>query len=115
MSANTENFLPTPLHHTRHTTRRHLNVARAVILALAAACADNRTATLAGPAASAKREGIGRSATADFDPGVPLAYYQLSLRFSKLTGGFTPPVQARAFGYMGLALYESVVGGMPGH
>jgi hypothetical protein len=50
---------------------------------------------------------------ADFGPGVPLAYYQLSLRFSKLTAGITPPIQARAFGYMGLALYEAVVGGMP--
>jgi hypothetical protein len=29
--------------------------------------------------------------------------------------GFTPPVQARAFGYMGLALYEAVIQGMPDH
>jgi hypothetical protein len=115
MSANTENFLPTPaFRHARHTTRRHLNVVRGVIIGLlVAACTDNRVATIAGPPAAGKSAGIGRSTTADFDPGVPLAYYQLSLRFSKLTGGFTPPVQARAFGYMGLALYEAVIEGMP--
>jgi hypothetical protein len=84
MSANTKNFLPTPaFHHARHTTRRHLNVMRAVIIGLvAAACAENRTATIAGPPAAAKSAGIGRSTTADFEPGVPVAYYELSLRFS---------------------------------
>jgi hypothetical protein len=44
---------------------------------------------------------------------VPLAYYNLSFTLSKRTGGITPPVQARIFAYMGLALYESIVGGMP--
>jgi hypothetical protein len=44
---------------------------------------------------------------------VPLAYYNLSFTLSKRTGGITPPVQGRNFAYMGLALYESVVGGMP--
>ena len=46
---------------------------------------------------------------------VPLAYYELSLAFTKQTAGFTPPVQSRAYAYMGLALYEAVVGGMPGY
>ena len=44
---------------------------------------------------------------------VPLAYYNLSFTLSKRTGGITPPVQARIFAYMGLALYESLVSGMP--
>ncbi len=44
---------------------------------------------------------------------VPLAYYDLSFTLSKRTAGISPPVQARIFAYMGLALYESVVGGMP--
>ena len=44
---------------------------------------------------------------------VPLAYYTLSFTLSKRTGGITPPVQGRIYAYMGLALYESVVGGMP--
>jgi hypothetical protein len=46
---------------------------------------------------------------------VPVAYYDLSLEFMKLTAVITPPVQARAYGYMGLALYESLVSGMPHH
>ncbi|MGH7603717.1 MAG: vanadium-dependent haloperoxidase [Gemmatimonadaceae bacterium] len=117
MSANTEKFLPPPGHHRpRRTMWRYLHVSSgAVIGLLAAACADNPAATVAGPEATAKSQaGIhGPSTAADFDPGVPLAYYQRSLTYSKQTAGFTPPVQARAFGYMGLALYESVIKGMP--
>jgi hypothetical protein len=44
-----------------------------------------------------------------------MAYYDLSLRFTKLTAGFTPPIQGRAYGYMGIALYEALVRGMPDH
>ncbi len=32
---------------------------------------------------------------------------------TKKTAGFTPPVAARAFGYVGVAMYETVVPGMP--
>jgi PAP2 superfamily protein len=98
---------------------RWINVVSAAGLALIAACSESRAPTLAGPRASAPREADADASvvksTADFDAAVPVAYYQLSLGFSKRTAGFTPPVQARAFGYMGLALYESVVGGMPDH
>ena len=55
---------------------------------------------------------VGRLAE-DFGADVPLAYYQLSLDFSKRTAGFTPPVQSRAYAYMGLALYEALISGMP--
>ena len=51
--------------------------------------------------------------TSAYNMDVPLAYYNLSFTLSKRTGGITPPVQARIFAYMGLALYESVVEGMP--
>lgn len=98
---------------------RQLNVVRAAAIGLlVGACADSPR-TIAGTQWSARRDaetdaGAGiRSTAADFDASVPIAYYQLSLDFTKRTAGFTPPVQARAFGYMGLALYESVVGGMP--
>jgi hypothetical protein len=93
----------------------------ATLTILLAACADGRSPSMVGPQLSVRSqadvdasEGV-RSRTSDFGPDVPLAYYELSLDFSKTTGGFTPPVQARAFGYMGLALYEAVVGGMPDH
>jgi hypothetical protein len=51
--------------------------------------------------------------TSAYSMDVPLAYYNLSFTLSKRTGGITPPVQSRMFAYMGLALYESVVDGMP--
>ena len=47
------------------------------------------------------------------DSDVPNHYFDFSLKLVKETPGFSPPVAARAFGYMGLALYESVVEGMP--
>jgi hypothetical protein len=74
---------------------------------------------MTGPQASAQREietddaNEVRSTAADFDASVPLAYYQLSLGFTRRTAGFTPPVQSRAYAYMGLALYEALVAGMP--
>src|SRR4029450_13094344 len=45
----------------------------------------------------------------------PLGGANLFFSLSKRTAGITPPVQGRIFAYMGLALYESVVGGMPRH
>jgi hypothetical protein len=56
---------------------------------------------------------VGATRVASYDAEVPLAYYRLSLQFPKRTTGFTPPVQSRAYAYMGLALYEAVVSGMP--
>jgi hypothetical protein len=50
-----------------------------------------------------------------FDSRVPGTYYTFSFKLIKETPGFTPPVVARAFGFMGLTLYESVVNGMPGY
>ena len=59
-------------------------------------------------------QGVPPSAPASvYGMDVPLAYYNLSFTLSKRTGGITPPVQGRIFAYMGLALYESVVSGMP--
>lgn len=39
----------------------------------------------------------------------------LLLELVKTTPGFTPPVAARAFGYTGLTLFESIQPGMPNH
>lgn len=116
----TENFSPLGHRQRRASWRRLEPISAAIIIVFAVGCADGRVPTVPGSQhavrASAQRDaGHGPSATADFDAGVPLAYYQLSLVFSKRTAGFTPPVQARAFGYMGLALYEAVLGGMPDH
>lgn len=101
---------------------RQLNlVSVATVGLLVAACADSRVPTMnrppsaAGSQAEVEAMDGARPTAADFDAGVPLAYYQLSLDFTRKTGGITPPVQSRAFAYMGLALYESLVGGMPDH
>lgn len=47
------------------------------------------------------------------DSEVANVYAALSLKLTKETPGFTPPVAARSFGYFGLTLYEATVGGMP--
>jgi hypothetical protein len=64
---------------------------------------------------SAERADDARPLVRDFGVDVPDAYFDLSRTFTIRTGGFTPPVQARAYGYMGLALYEALVSGMPGN
>ena len=48
-----------------------------------------------------------------YNADVPLAWFKLAVSMSLVTPGNTPPVISRSFGYMGLALYESVVPGMP--
>ena len=50
-----------------------------------------------------------------FDAAIPIAYYHPSLTFTGTTAGFTPPLQSRAYAYMGIALYEAVQSGMPGY
>jgi hypothetical protein len=76
--------------------------------ALALICAG--TLALA-PTSSA----TGRSGTARYDAEVATAWFDLALELTRTTAGFSPPVASRAFGYLGLTLYESVVGGMPKH
>jgi hypothetical protein len=48
-----------------------------------------------------------------FDAKVPLAWFKLGITLARTTPGNTGPVASRTFGFMGLALYESVVPGMP--
>jgi hypothetical protein len=54
------------------------------------------------------------SATA-YDSTLARSWFALANDLTRDTTGFSPPVASRAFGYMGLSLYESVVGGMPGN
>ena len=119
MSACIENFLSS---RDRQMMRCLRDLVSGVALSmLVGACVDGHGSAVAAPPLSARAQADieeieeGKPAAADFDATVPIAYYQLSLNFSRTTAGFTPPVQARAFGYMGIALYEAVVGGMPDH
>src|SRR4051812_10037918 len=91
----------------------------AAISLLVASCTEQSTptATPIGPPTVARLDVESshgqKRLVRDFTPDVPMAYYDLSLQFTKLTSVITPPVQARAYGYMGLALYESLVSGIP--
>lgn len=55
------------------------------------------------------------TATANHSAEVATRWFGLSLELVQQTPGFSPPVASRAFGYMGVTLYEAVVPGMPGH
>jgi hypothetical protein len=48
-----------------------------------------------------------------YDSSVAIDWFTLQTNLVQTTPGFTPPVAARAFGYSGVALYESVAPGMP--
>lgn len=50
-----------------------------------------------------------------FDGELASDWLKIHLDLIKTTPGFTPPVAARSLGYASLALYESVVNGMPGY
>jgi PAP2 superfamily len=51
--------------------------------------------------------------TKEYSAEVAIKWTELQLKLIRTTPGFSPPVASRALGYSGLALYESVVGGMP--
>ena len=50
-----------------------------------------------------------------FSADLAVDWYSLALQLAQQTPGFSPPVAARAFAYLGLALYESVLPGLPLH
>jgi hypothetical protein len=54
-------------------------------------------------------------AAGEFDAAVPTAWFDLAGRLVQGTPGFSPPVASRAFGCLGVGLYESLVPGMPDH
>ena len=67
---------------------------------LVPACAQAPSAMAARPAAA-------------YSANVAAEWFQLALLLTQQTPGFSPPVASRALAYLGLALYESVVPGMP--
>jgi len=54
-------------------------------------------------------------ATDQYNNDVATQWASLQLKLTKTTAGFSPPVASRAFGYAGLAMYESVVPGISDH
>lgn len=53
--------------------------------------------------------------TDQFNSELAQDWSDLHLRLVRRTWGFSPPVASRAFGYLGVTLYEAVVHGMPDH
>lgn len=45
------------------------------------------------------------------ETAVPVSWYQLELKLIRETGGFSPPVAARAIAYTGITLHEAVAAG----
>ena len=54
-------------------------------------------------------------ATDEYSAEVATSWFALSLKLVQETNGFTPPVASRAFGYLGVTLYETVRPGMIGY
>jgi membrane-associated phospholipid phosphatase len=57
---------------------------------------------------------LGRPADA-YSNAVVTEWMSLALSITQQTPGFSPPVAARALGYLGVTAYESIVAGMPGY
>ena len=62
----------------------------------------------------AQSPNIGRPADA-YSNAVVTEWMSLALSITQQTPGFSPPVAARALGYLGVTAYESIVAGMPGY
>ena len=106
----------------RHSAKAWALKASAVALAAIAAVAycPHGYAQSAAPAATlvaAKPEGalVAAKPASAFSSNVVYDWIYLDLQIIQQTPGFSPPVAARALGYLGLALYEAVVPGMPGY
>jgi len=73
------------------------------------------TKTLALTAAVALAQSANGQTADQFTSEVANAYYGQGYTLCPATPGCTPPVSSRAYGYMGIALYEAVVDGIPGY
>lgn len=82
-------------------------------LLIGATTAAVATITVAGTPRGAVSASSG--APENVDAAVPSGWFDLVLTLVRTTPGFSPPVAARAFGYAGIALYESVVQGARDH
>lgn len=51
--------------------------------------------------------------TSEYSNEVPLRWNNFLLEIERFTPGYRPPVSGRAFAYIGLAVYESAIPGMP--
>lgn len=92
----------------RNGRLRRARAAPAWLLALALALAAPARAQSPAPAPGGQPAGA-------YGAAVATEWFALALQLTQQTPGFSPPVASRALAYLGLALYESVVPGMPDH
>jgi hypothetical protein len=93
----------------RHHTRLAAAVALCLAITLAAAYqpASAEPPSLGSPSFNARDAG-------QFSAEVPLAWFDLAYALVR-DERLSPPVAARTFGYLGVALYEALAPGMPGY
>jgi hypothetical protein len=99
------------------TTRWNEPMSRRRLLSSAAAGAALVTPLrwLAAPGLARATPSARPLPAAEFDAGVPTAWFDLAQRLVQSTPGYSPPVASRALGCLGVGLYESLVPGMPDH
>jgi membrane-associated phospholipid phosphatase len=112
-------FKPTPFalrYRRAHAGLRYLSpngflLAQRVLFssAVAAACLTSAHAQIARTPAPIQAA----PPPSAYSAAVATEWFQLALTLTQQTPGFSPPVASRAFAYLGLALYESTVPGMP--
>jgi PAP2 superfamily len=71
--------------------------------------------TLFALAETIKTQVASSPSATNYDATVATDWFSLSLELVQETKGFSPPVASRAFGYMGVTLYEAIVPGMKGY
>lgn len=81
------------------------------VLVLAALCAGLPAVRAQAPAEASSATPPAEAYSAE----VATEWVALALLLTQQTHGMSPPVASRALAYLGLALYESVAPGMPGH
>lgn len=70
---------------------------------------------LGGPTLARGASSARPVAATQFDATVPTEWFDLAQRLVRGTPGYSPPVASRAFGCLGVGLYESVAPGIPDH
>lgn len=80
-----------------------------LLSSLAVANVSAQTSVNSAPSALTNRT------TDTYSSAVATEWMSLALSITQQTPGFSPPVASRALAYLGLALYESTVPGMPGY
>lgn len=93
----------------KHVSPLRVRVAGLVVAAMVV------LAWVPAPARAQATAPVGVRPAYEYSANVATEWFSLALQLTQQTPGFSPPVASRALAYLGLALYESVVPGMPQH